>query len=365
MLEHPRWHLLSEACGKSHLNIFFAGSGFTYDLIYDVGVRCRLLSWHANTQDDIEQYVKSQACGRESFGICDSGAFTVWNKGESIDVREYAKNLLKFLQHFDIAANLDVIPGRKGMPARDITPAITDKAASDGWNNFIILTDFVKANGFDTKRIMPIFHQGESFDWLKKMVDFGCDYIGISPSNDYQTAQRQLWLDDVYDYLLKLPKLPRTHGYAVTSQVLMGQFPWFSVDSASWVQQGGYGGVMTPFGNVTLSDRPGVIGKAEAIEGRNWSPEMKKKLNTYFQEHGLDIELMKKSFQERWKANAIYMLLVEKQMNYKPRMRSAGLFDTLPSIKNEPKETQLQDCFGMTLTDKHHLGDLPMTLNRV
>ena len=359
----PRWNLLSKGCGVEHTNVFFAGSGFTYDLIYDVGVRKRLLSWHANTEDDITQYVESQKVGRESFGIVDSGAFTVWNKGGNIDVFEYGKKLCSLLNYFDVAANLDVIPGKKGMAARDITPEITEDAANRGWQNYLILSKILKENDHDPMRIMPIYHQGESIDWLKKMIDHGCEYIGVSPSNDYATRQRSFWLDDVFDYLLTLPKLIKTHGYAVTSPVLMKGYPWFSVDSASWVQQGGYGGVNTPFGVLTLSDRDSVMGRAESMDGRNWSPEMKKKVEKYFENIGLNLEGLKKSFQERWKANAIFMLELEKKMTWKRKPKSSCLFEDPPSIvKNQIVEKDKQDCFGINLNGDKPIGDGPMSL---
>jgi hypothetical protein len=263
----PRWHLLNEGCGKGPINIFFAGAGFEYALAYDVGVRKRLLSWHANSEDEIGEYVAAQQDGREAFGIVDSGAFTVWNKGGEIDVDEYGKKLVELLACFDVAANLDVIPGKQGMAARDITQAMTDDAASRGWENYKTLQVAMTFAGINPFRIMPIYHQGESLDWLKKMVQQGCTYIGISPSNDYPTSQRQHWLDDVFDYLATLPTLPKTHGYAVTSPVLMEQYPWFSVDSASWVLQAGYGAISTPFGIVTLTNRQSSMGRAESTCG--------------------------------------------------------------------------------------------------
>lgn len=362
-MQQPRWNLLKEGCGKSGPNVFFAGAGFDYDLPYDVGVRKRLLSWHANSADDITQYVEAQAKGRESFGIVDSGAFTVWNKGGVIKVAEYIRKLIELLPHFDVAANLDVIPGKKGMAAADYTPEITEKAALEGWKNYLAISFSLKAHGIDAQRIMPIYHQGESMDWLKKMVDHGATYIGISPSNDYATAQRQHWLDEVFDYLRSLPAVPKTHGYAVTSPVLMKQYPWFSVDSASWVQQGGYGQVSTPMGLVTLTDRESMMGKADAMHGRGWSPEMKTKVTQYFIDIGLDIEEVKKSHHERWKANAIFMLGLEESMEYKPRQKVTGLFDTMPSgpAKDDPGSNELKDCFGLRTDDQ--LGEVPMSMH--
>lgn len=327
MIEEPRWRLLSEACGKDHINIFFAGAGFDYDLAYDAGVRKRLLSWHANFPDEIAEYTNSQLSGRESFGIVDSGAFTVWNKGGSIDIEKYCEKLVELLPMFDVAANLDIIPGKKGMPAKDITPKMTEDAASGGWANYMVITEYLKARGIDWRRVMPIYHQGESMDWLKRMVDYGCPYIGVSPSNDYATPQRQLWLDDVFDYLCSLPTLPKTHGYAVTSPVLMKQYPWFSVDSASWVQLGGYGGVNTPYGVISMSDREEIMGKPKSMDGREWSPEMRHRIANYFADIGVDINELRSNYKLRWRVNAIYLLQLEKQMICKRRLKPDSLFE--------------------------------------
>ena len=328
MLVAPRYNLLNPACGKGPINIFFAGSGFTYDLAYRAGVRKRLLSWHANTDEDVQEYVKAQEEGRESFGICDSGAFTVWNKGGTIDVNEYAKKLVQLLQHFDMSANLDVIPGKKGMAASDITKKITEDAAAAGFRNYRILCSYLDAEGFDSiNRVMPIYHQGESMDWLKKMLDEGCTYIGVSPSNDYQTPQRQHWLDDVFDYLLTLPKMPKTHGYAVTSPRLMKQYPWFSVDSASWVRTGAYGNVNTPYGMITLTDREETMGKPGSFDSHEYSPEMRAKIAAYFQKIGTSVDALRGDFKERWFANAKYLVDLESQMVYTPRMKAMTIFD--------------------------------------
>lgn len=366
MITSPRWHLLNPGRGKGPINIFFAGSGFEYDLAYGVGVRRRLLSWHANTVEDLQQYSDAQKTERQSFGICDSGAFSVWNKGGSIKLLDYVTKLYDFLNYFDVAANLDVIPGRKGMPARDITQEMTESAASQGMQNYLMTQQLLERKGIDKFRLMPIYHQGESLDWLKKMVDHGCPYIGISPSNDYATPQRRLWLDDVFNYLLKLKTLPMTHGYAVTSPTLMKEYPWMSVDSSSWIQLGGFGAINTPFGPISLTDKGDVMGRADMFDGSKWSPEMRRQLTQYIESIGLNIDQLKKSYHERWKANAIYLLNLEKECLFKRKAFSEGLFgeiDVSTSDVDLPKSgNQMRDCFGLTIDGGPPLGETGMAM---
>ena len=353
----PRYNLLNPGRGKGPINIFFAGAGFSHELLHGTGARKRLLSWHANTKEDLEDVIAHDKEFGDTFLIVDSGAFTVWTKGSKIDVEDYIQTLGKLLDHFDVAANLDVIPGKKGMQASEYTKEITESAANEGWENYLKIEHALAIIGVDAKeRVMPIYHQGESMDWLRRMVDYGCQYIGISPSNDYATSQREHWLDDVFDYLSSLSTLPRTHGYAVTSTRLMAQYPWMSVDSASWVMGAGYGTINTPFGQVTLTDRDQTMGRADAMDGRDWSPEMKAKVESYLAQFGLTVEGCRKSHHDRWRANAHYLLEWEKAYQYKPRQKPSGLFDEVQPVDTKPVEKKVE------LKPAGQIGQVPMSL---
>jgi hypothetical protein len=326
----PDWTLLH----KDKINIFFAGSGFKYDFAYDLGVRKRLLSWHANTTKELEEYCDKVA-EKRSFGIVDSGAFTIWNKGGSIDVNEYGNKLVKLLTHFDIGANLDVIPGEQGMRPGDITPEITETAARKGWSNFIYLQGLLADNGIDPQRVMPIYHQGEHPRWLDKMIDHGCGYIGISPSNDYKVKQRMIWLDDVFT---QLPNTVKSHGYAVTSPDIMQTYPWFSVDSSSWIMAGAQGFIWSPYGYVTLTKR-GWGQTAKSINA--WDERQKKKFADYFADLGFTIEQLQDDYKKRWVVNAHFFLAYEKSYQCKPKPRETSLFEPVgtpaPSAKGKDK----------------------------
>ena len=88
--------------------------------------------------------------------------------------------------------------------------------------------------------------------WLEKMIEEGCEYIGISPANDRTTAQKMVWLDEVFNYLCGdegYPKI-KTHGFGVTALPILYRYPWFSIDSATWLMVGAYGGAMIPVADV-------------------------------------------------------------------------------------------------------------------
>ena len=154
--------------------------------------------------------------------IIDSGAFSVWNSGRSMN----RGDLLKFYQAIKAIRpntnfiNLDVIPGSKG---KKPTTKQSKDACEAGWQNFL----WFKKQGFTT---LPVFHEDDDWDYLYKMMK-ETDFICISPANDSTTTTRMKWLDKVYSILKADYK---THGLAATALPLLKRYPFYSVDSINW-----------------------------------------------------------------------------------------------------------------------------------
>ena len=177
--------------------------------------------------------------------ILDSGAYSAWSRGVSIDLDAYIDFALKHRRNFDVIVNLDVIPASKGVPP---TPAQVEASAEKSWENFI----YIASKGLPT---MPVFHQGERPLWLTKMLDYGVTYVGISPANDKTPSQRKVWLDDIFGRIVDKDGWPivKTHGFGITSVPLLFRYPWYSVDSVSWLLFGAYGQILCPMPNRTLT----------------------------------------------------------------------------------------------------------------
>lgn len=169
--------------------------------------------------------------------ILDSGAFSVWSKGETIDIEEYAKFCVEFQSLLDPSielniVNLDVLPGEWGRVPSAIEIAVS---AEKGWQNML----FLEAKGL---KVIHIFHQHEDFAILEKLKKHS-NYIGISPANDVSQKEKINWMKKVFGSLkddIKDNKL-KTHGFAVTSDSAMFGYPYYSVDSSSWVMGARYG----------------------------------------------------------------------------------------------------------------------------
>jgi len=173
--------------------------------------------------------------------LLDSGAFTAWNKGEETTVdqvkRKYSQFINKAGDMFDEiwGINLDVIPGERG---RDPTPDELKRAVEVSDINFEIL---VKEFG---NVILPVYHQGESIERLAEcvaQVDGRSNYICVSPRNDLHESLRVAWSRDAHSTLHKDYPHIMTHGLATTGNNMVRTVPWYSGDSAAWVQHGGFG----------------------------------------------------------------------------------------------------------------------------
>lgn len=173
--------------------------------------------------------------------LLDSGAFTAWNKGKKTTVDDVKHKYSKFIELagdlFDEiwGINLDVIPGERG---RDPTPEELDEAVRVSDINYEILT---KEFG---NIILPVYHQGESIERLGEcvaQVNGKHDYICVSPRNDLPEGKRIEWSRDAHARLNEQWPHIMTHGLATTGNRMVRTVPWYSGDSAAWVQHGGYG----------------------------------------------------------------------------------------------------------------------------
>ena len=163
--------------------------------------------------------------------IIDSGAFSVWSNGGTVDIDAYANfcvAMQKRLPNIDLnIVNLDVLPGQWGfVPSQEQI----DESAEKGWQNML----YLEAKGL---KVIHVFHQHEKFEVLDRLVEHS-DYIGISPANDVSNKEKLAWMNKVFS---KIKNNVRTHGFAVTSHRQLYNYPYYSADSSSWVTPARYG----------------------------------------------------------------------------------------------------------------------------
>lgn len=97
---------------------------------------------------------------------------------------------------------------------------------------------------------IPVIHCHTPMKWVEKYLSSGFDYIGfggLGHGTNFNEYAR--WADQAFRRVCDGPgKKPivRVHGFAMTSWRSIFRYPWWSVDSSSWVKMAAYGGVFFP-----------------------------------------------------------------------------------------------------------------------
>lgn len=97
---------------------------------------------------------------------------------------------------------------------------------------------------------LPVLHFGTPIEWLHKHLDEGYDFIGFGGvgRKSHQRAYVK-WADEFWKVVCAPPSyIPRVkvHGFAMTSWNLITRYPWYSVDSATWIKSAAFGNIMFP-----------------------------------------------------------------------------------------------------------------------
>lgn len=173
--------------------------------------------------------------------MLDSGAFSAWTKQTKVDLDGYIDFILENDGCFDYIVGLDVIPSYVG--AHKITSLEQEEAATQGWINYLHMVE----RGVSSDHLIHVFHMGESFKWLKKAMN-KMDFIGLAPAKDVRTPEKIRWLNECMDYVCKNGEpIIKFHGFGVTSTDILHRYPWYSVDSSSWVTFSRYGTILIPY----------------------------------------------------------------------------------------------------------------------
>lgn len=168
----------------------------------------------------------------------DSGAYSAWSRGTQIDLDEYCAFIKQNIDCIEVYASLDAIPGA---PGRVATEKERHEAAEQSWANYLYMVN----EGLDP---LPVYHYGEDPKYLERMLDYGCPYIGIGGLVGVAGPLRRIWLDRVFDRITDAKGMPivKTHGFGMTSVPLIFRYPWFSVDSTTWIKITANGALYLP-----------------------------------------------------------------------------------------------------------------------
>lgn len=213
----------------------------------------------------------------------DSGAFSSFSLGVDVSIEAYAEF---------VKANQDIIE------MASVLDAIGDPIGT--YNNQNTLEKL-------GAEVLPCFHYGEPLDLCEYYVN-NYKYITIGGMVPIPNNKLEPWLDEIWDRVLTDKdgySRIKIHGFGLTARKLMLKYPWYSVDSSSWVQVAANGGVVVPelAQPIAISDRSP---KRKDFMGHyNTLPEQTRSyVDQLFQHYGTTAEELATEYRSRWAFNA-------------------------------------------------------------
>ena len=160
--------------------------------------------------------------------VLDSGAYTAHTTGKKIDLQEYINFCIE-------------------LKATD--PTLSEIYSLDvvsDWKASLVNCEKMWDQGVEA---VPVYHMGEPAHVLKTMcatypkVGIGGIVLMIS------TQKKRRFIDSVFD--IAWPK--KLHGLGLTTESLVKDYPWHSVDSSTWCLQPCAFGLWPGYGKISMS----------------------------------------------------------------------------------------------------------------
>lgn len=218
----------------------------------------------------------------------DSGAFSMWSLGAHVDIAAYCD----YIKRHD-----DIIRKEDGVLMASVMDAIGDAEGTLQNQNLM------ESMGV---RPLPCFHFGEDPKYLEHYAA-NYEYMTLGGMVAQETWQLKLWLDEIWEKYLTdgsgRAKV-RVHGFGLTSPELMRRYPWYSVDSSSWVQQAKVGMLLL------LPEAKGIDVSEQSprrkVAGQHlttFTPPLQEALFQRFEAEGVDMQRAQTTYLARWTYN--------------------------------------------------------------
>ena len=220
----------------------------------------------------------------------DSGAFSAFTKGVEVDLPGYCEYIKR---------NEDIVAKDDGVLLASVLDGIGDPLKT--WQNQLAM----EALGV---RPLPCFHYGEDERYLEWYIA-NYPYITLGGMVPISTPQLVMWLDRIWDrYLVDKSGRPKikVHGFGLTTISLMERYPWYSIDSSTWVQLAAFGGIIVPGFGEQLKLYISVESPSRKKLGQHLdslSDMQKQKILDDLVKLGFDIERLQTFYLARWAYN--------------------------------------------------------------
>jgi len=228
-------------------NLFFAGAtGKNAEYLSRHPEACRLYSY-LNDKKSIERFYMMKPRGKL---MIDSGAFSVAHSGKSVDIDDYINFINRHpeVEHF---IELDVIP----YPI--LNKETAEYSAKKSWENYLYMIERLD----NPYVLMPVFHFGESIEYLRQMLNFNykgkfIPFICIGGRHGVSEKIQSNYFYKIF-YEIENSSNPnvKVHVLGMTILSILEKFPFYSADSTTWLKQGVVGTILTKKGIIPVSNR--------------------------------------------------------------------------------------------------------------
>jgi hypothetical protein len=249
----------------------------------------------------------------------DSGAFSAFTKGVTINIDEYIAFIYEWMDELEIYASLDVI----GNP-------------EETFRN----QKYMEEKGL---KPLPTFHYGSDIKYLLRYLQDGYEFIALGGMVPVSSADLIRWLDYLFtDYLTDEEGWPLVaiHGFGMTSIKLILRYPWYSVDSTSWVLTSRFGSVLVP--NIIDGERSynhpplkvEVSSQSRKIDAdyqhfTSFPKHAQRQILEYFEQKGVTYEELSEEYKKRDILNITFFSDFEKNHvdePFKAKIKQKGRF---------------------------------------
>lgn len=193
--------------------------------------------------------------------MLDSGAFTHYQESKKkgiiltdADLYEYTDRYLEYLNEW--GEELTCFVGVDSVPdPTNVDPTYGQKT----WENYLYMYERLKPE--IRHKLIPVFHYGEDFKWLKNFLEFThpdgshVEYIGLAISLEGTRNVRIAWGQECMRMIRNSsnPQV-KTHAFGVGVKSVLEHIDVYSTDATSWVKRAAYGMISINDKTIYVSD---------------------------------------------------------------------------------------------------------------
>ena len=193
--------------------------------------------------------------------MLDSGAFTLYQKYKKNNevlpeevLQQYVDDYIDFLNEW--GEDLFCFVAVDSVP----DPTHVDQSfAQKTWDNYLYMYSKLKESVRD--KLIPVFHFGEDFKWLRNMLEYRhedgspVDYIGLAISLEGTRKVRITWGQECMKIIERSsnPNV-KTHAFGVGVKSVLDNINVTSTDATSWVKRAAFGMISIDDKTIYVSD---------------------------------------------------------------------------------------------------------------